>query len=168
MKPTKVSDLKACFESMKQDTQELVQIVPEKSLFNIFIRHHWFAKFRRAKMLAFCDGWKAYGDTATKVTPVYRGMTVQTGVWYVMKQLSEDQIRLAGDPSFGILRGWQALEQSCDTRQLLPFTEEFNYAQNQVDFYAAISAEVSIVICNIWDVRNQLLKEGAETWFLRK
>lgn len=168
MKPTKVSDLKACFDSMKHDSQERVQIVSEKSMFNIFLHYHWFAKFRRAKMLAFCDGWKAHNSTVIKENPVYRNMSVQTGVWYVMKQLTLEQIRFAGNPNLGPIRGWQALEQSCDTRQLMPFTEEFNHQPNQIAFYTAISAEVSIVLCNIWDVRNQLVNEGAETWFLQK
>lgn len=118
----------------------------------LFIDGKILAVYRRSKILGFCDGWRAKA-LSDEEPPVYRGMTIQTGVYHVLRQLTDTQIMAAGDPKQNDERGFVALHQFCDANMLLPFAKEDGPTDKSVSFYNALIPEVSKVICNIWDYR---------------
>ncbi len=117
----------------------------------LFVDGKILAVYRRSKVLGFCDGWRAKA-LSDEETPVYRGMSIQTGVYHVLRQLTDTQIMAAGDPKNNEERGFIALNQFCDANMLLPFAED-SFGKSALAYWNALIPEVSKVICNIWDYR---------------
>lgn len=110
-------------------------------------------RLRRARLLSFCDGWKAR-ELFLEEPPSYRNMTVQSGVLYVLRQLKEIDIDYAGNPDRKEYRGFAALHDKMDANMLLPFTEEFDSEDiDLLTFYEQIMAGVTTYLCELWDSR---------------
>lgn len=100
-----------------------------------------------------------------KETPeTLNGLNIQSGVVMVMMQLKDTDIIYAGDKARGEYRGFAALHDLMDANMLLPYTAKFSSSdEHALAYWTKLMNQVTIVLCNIWDVRNeaQLKKQNA-------
>lgn len=147
--------------NIEADSNKTFQFKPNGYRHDIFVLGIFNTTMRRSKLLGFCDGWFACKDTMLKENPVYRGMSIQSGVYHVLRQLTDAQIMAAGDPINNEDRGFAALHAHLDANLLLPFATDkankrdnnFGFDQEALNFYNVLISEITKVICNIWDYR---------------
>ena len=100
-----------------------------------------------------------YNEPQKPPVTEYRGMKVQTGVAWVIRQLKHDDMLYAGDIARGEYRGFAAIGDSCDHNMLLPFSNTFTNSDEQIAFYSEVIAGVSEVLINYWEDYQRRLQQ---------
>lgn len=81
--------------------------------------------------------------------------TLESGMWHVLGQLSDNQKMYAGHRSKGVYRGFAALHDVCDANMLLPGAcEEIENMDDCFEYWNRVMDRVSgFLICyaDIWE-----------------
>lgn len=160
MKRVLTKDIKACAIRMRA-TQDLDIKRPDTGYqYEVYLNGGLFSEMRPARMMAFCEGWLIRDEAVNQPpqeTPVYIGMTVITGVCYVLSQISNQQKLWCGSPERGDMRGWPALLINHPEHEILPLFHINPSIDEEASskFYRAVIEQVTEVLCNIWEVQNK-------------